>query len=328
MKRFTLFIVAVLLLQQYSFAWEKNQKMFGLIFADVVNNLDKKTPQTNGFEINRAYLGYQNEFAEGFTAKITLDIGAPDDASDFALKRRFAYFKNAGIQYKKGDFTGAFGIIGMYAYKVQEKFWGRRYMMHSFMDRNRFGPSADIGAFAQYRFNDWFSGEVTISNGEGNNNLQVDNEYKFAVGSQFDFCNGCIARLYYDIIPREFAPQATYSSFLGYKHDKFSIAGEFNYQENYRLNEVGGDKYGYSVYGTYWLTEKIDCFVRYDQLYSSLDETGQPYDLSRDGSELKTGVEYLIIKQIRASLNYHDMVPYAQNVDAQKYVFLNVEIKF
>lgn len=326
MKRLLIYFLGIMLISPALKAQDLSQKVSGLIFADVVHNIGAYTPELNAFEMRRAYLGYEKEIHPGLTAVIKLDIGSPDDVSAFALKRRFAYFKNAGVTYKNGNFEGAFGIITMYSYKVQEKFWGRRYMMQSFMDVYRFGPSADLGVLAKYRVNDWFSGELTISNGEGYSNIQVDQNFKYALGIQFDFLDGFVGRLYADIIHHSDKNQITYSSFLGYKADKFDVAAEANYQHYYRFG--AGDKYGYSVYGTYWINDKFDLFVRYDQLYSTLNDEDTPWDLDNDGSAIKSGVEYLIIKPLRASLNYEDWMPYASNGTINSYVFLNVEVKF
>ncbi len=323
----TFLLLAITARAQEETEFKPSHQMSGLIFTDLVTNVGPTTAQTNGFEVARAYFGYKNNFLPNWSARITLDIGAPDDASEFQLERRFAYFKYAGLQYKKDRFEGAFGIIAMHAFKDQEKFWGRRYMMHSFMDRYKFGPSADIGAFGSYKVTDWFKAEVTVSNGEGNNKIQEDSEFKYAVGTRFDFLKYFVARFYFDYAPHDGGDMKTYSSFLGFKTKKFSLAGEANYQEHYRFNE--GDRFGYSMYTTYWITEKFDVFWRYDILHSNiLEGEDVPWNISSDGSEMRTGVEYFINKHVRASVNYRDWVPWASNLDASQYAYLNVEIKF
>ena len=51
---------------------------------------------------------------------------------------------------KQGNIKTWFGLFDMLQFKVQEKFWGYRYLYKSYMDEYRFGSSADLGTGIQY----------------------------------------------------------------------------------------------------------------------------------------------------------------------------------
>ena len=93
-----------------------------------------------GFDLERAYLGYEYKFKGGLSVKAVMDIGKSSDVSD---NQRLAYIKNAMVSWKKGNLTLNGGLISTTQFNFQEKFWGYRYVMKSFQDQYKFGSSAD-----------------------------------------------------------------------------------------------------------------------------------------------------------------------------------------
>ena len=138
--------------------------------------------RSTAFAVDRVYLGYKHDIDDQFTAEVKLDIGSPDDLSQYSLIKRYAYFKNAAFTFHRNKIKAWFGLFDMQQFKVQEDFWGYRYIYKSFQDDYKFGPSADIGAGAAYSFNDYIEADLVVSNGEGYKNLQTDNSYKTGVG--------------------------------------------------------------------------------------------------------------------------------------------------
>jgi len=59
------------------------------IFANVHSGLTKTDP-SKAFEVRRAYLGYKYRLSEHFTTEIKVDIGNPEEISEFARLRRYA----------------------------------------------------------------------------------------------------------------------------------------------------------------------------------------------------------------------------------------------
>lgn len=289
-------------------------------------SLDRDNPST-AFEVKRAYFGYKRNLGEHFSGEVKMDIGSVDDISEYSLIRRYTYFKNAYLSYSNGNVITWIGLFDMLQFKVQEKFWGYRYMFKSYMDEYKFGSSADLGAGIQYTPSEKFSTDLIISNGEGYKNLQFDNVYRIGAGITLNPFPSLTIRTYYTIHTAE-NPQMIFSGFMGYRFNKFRVGGEYNHQLNYKFNK-GRSRYGYSVYSTYQFSDRWEIFARYDQLYSNiLPESEIPWNLAQDGSTVIAGAQYTPIEYVHISLNYRDWVEYAQNGDSEPFLYLNFEIVF
>ncbi len=295
------------------------------VYSDFYKGLRKDDPGT-AMEIKRVYLGYKTDINEYFSAEAKLDIGSPEDQSQYSLNRRYAYFKTAELKYQKDNLILHMGLFGMLQFKAQEKAWGYRYLYKSFMDEHKIGPSADIGFGTEYKFNDYFKADIVISNGEGYSNLQSDDSYKTAAGVSFYPRNNTIIRFYYDFMNKEVI-QSTIAGFISYQTDDFRLSYEYIKVINRNFN-IGRDLDGMSVYGTYVLNDKWEIFGRYDHLTSGLDpETEVPWNILNDGSAVITGVQYKIHTNINLSLNYRDWYSYAQNGPDKSYFYINLEFK-
>ncbi|MCK5135090.1 MAG: hypothetical protein KAR19_04820 [Bacteroidales bacterium] len=301
-------------------------KVSAKIYTNFNTSLNREAPST-AFEVRRAYFGYQRNLDNHFSAEVKLDIGSIDDLSEFSMIRRYTYFKNAYLSYRKGKVKSWIGLFDMLQFKIQENFWGYRYLFRSYMDEYRFGPSADLGAGIQYTPSKRISTDLIISNGEGYKNPQYDNVYKVGTGITFYPLPGLTLRGYYTINTSE-NPQMIIAGFIGYRCEKFRIGGEYIYQKNYRFNK-DHNRYGYSIYSTYAFSEKWELFARYDQLYSNkLPEDEIPWNLAKDGSAIISGIQFTPVKYLHVALNYKDWVQYAQNGDSEPFLFLNFEIVF
>ena len=280
------------------------------------------------FEITRAYFGYENKFSKHFEANVKLDIGSPEDLSEFSKIRRYAYFKNAYLKYNYKRISSYFGIIDLMHFKLQENFWAHRYIEKSFNDRYRFGNTADLGWLVNYDWAKWLSVDFTIMNGEGYTNLQNDNTLETGAGITVIPVINMTTRLYCDYTSKS-TDQFTLATFVGYaKKEKYSIGVEYNYRFNDK-HKQGYDKYGYSFYGYYNIIKKLQLFGRFDKLSSNMpDDTTIPWNLTEDGSSIIGGLEYSPVKQVKLALDYQDWFPYAQNEDNEQLIYLNLEITF
>jgi len=61
--------------------------------------------------MQRAYIGYEYHLNENFYTQIKLDIGSPENISEFARIRRYAYFKNTMLRYKKNRMQIVFVLV-------------------------------------------------------------------------------------------------------------------------------------------------------------------------------------------------------------------------
>ncbi|MEA1877362.1 MAG: hypothetical protein U9N86_10900 [Bacteroidota bacterium] len=298
------------------------------IFANYHHGISDDAIQETAFEVRRAYIGYQHNFDNHWKTAIKLDIGSPGDLSEYALLRRYAYFKNAYIQYTNKRWKIGAGLVGMLHIGYPEKIWGHRYVMKEFQDKHKLGSSADIGIFSQYHLNDLITLDIFMVNGEGYKNLQRDNIYKYGGGISLKPFTGSVARFHYDLTPKEII-QHSFSCILSYTiKDKMTIGAEGVYQINSHSQE-DADIYGYSVFGLYHLNEKWELFIRYDKLASNiLQGEPTPWNLAKDGTSIIGGIQYHPNSFLKFALNYQDWFSYAQNGPNKSYIYLNMEIAF
>lgn len=328
---FVLVCVALMFFPENLFSQAKEEfkphgRAFGRIFVNFHEGISDASSEEAAFDLVRAYLGYEHFLSEEFSAKINLDIGSPNDLSEFSKIRRYAYFKNAYVQYKKSGLTYQFGLISLKQFELQEKIWERRYMKKSFADEYKLGASADLGMMAEYKFSDLISADFTMMNGEGYSSLQSDDIFKYAVGTTFSPGKSVLVRGYVDYMKDEVA-QITPVALVSYTYkSNFNIAAEYNYQFN-NNHKDGQDIYGYSVFSKYNLDKKLQLFARYDQLLSNIPEgKTSPWQLNKDGSALIGGLQYSPIKGIKVALDYQDWYPRAANMPNKSYIFLDLEV--
>jgi len=305
--------------------FEPSGSVYGKIFTNFNTSLQGSEKQT-AFEVRRAYLGYEYLISPEFSAEIKLDIGSPNDA-EYSLLRRFGYFKTAAVYYQPlENIKLTFGLQDAVQFKVQEKFWKRRYIAKSFMDEYDFGPSADIGAKAQIKV-DFFDVDVAFFNGEGYSSLQNDDTFKGAMGITVYPVEGLVTRIYGDI-SRKSVNQSTAAFFAGYSNKIFSFGGEYAMHWNREFQD-NHDAYGFSITGDLLILPATRIFARYDKVDSNiLSGESVPWNLANDETALIAGIEYIPIKNIKIAANYQDHYPAAKNAELVSALFLNIEASF
>lgn len=299
--------------------------VFGRIFANFHTSLAGDNNQTL-FEVRRAYLGYKRNLSPALSSEVKMDIGSPDDISGFSLLRRYGYIKTAAVFYEFNKWSFGFGIQDAIQFKVQEKFWGRRYLYKSFMDEYKFGSSSDLGFTAS-----WSSGIATIDgalfNEEGYSDLQENNTFKSALGVTLIPGKHFITRLYGDLMPRD-TIQTKVAVFAGYAHHQFSVGSEYNYLINKDFNK-DHNQFGWSVYADINIKKRIKLFGRFDKLESNkLMGNATLWNLSKDGSALISGIEFLPLDNVKVATNYQGWYPADTNSSNNSSLYLNLEVSF
>ncbi|MCG8412535.1 MAG: hypothetical protein MI739_14750 [Bacteroidales bacterium] len=329
-----LFIAYTLLLSNSAFSQEKEQKSFkssGKVYGNVFANFHHKlfsSKNQSAFAVDRAYLGYKHNLSQEFTINLKLDIGSPNQDSKYDILKRYAYFKNAELIYKKNKLQISFGLINLYQFKIQEKHWGYRYIYKSFQDKHKFGNSADLGASVMYKFNSYITADITVANGEGYNQLQADNAYRTGVGVTIIPFKDLTTRFYADYTEKS-EIQSSLSAFVGYKLKKIGrIGAEYNYQMNNKF-KADHSLYGFSTYASYYVLKKWEIFARYDKLWSNtVQNKGLDWNINKDGSAIIAGVQFKPHRNIKIAANYQDWYPYAKNLENKSFFYLNLEYKF
>lgn len=324
-------VILLLFFSYYSYSQENEFQPYGKPFATLYANFHKGITGTAtdeaAFELVRGYLGYEYFISKEFYAKINLDVGSPEDVSPYSKLRRYAYFKNAYLKYTKSNFNIEFGLISLKLFKLQEDIWERRYLMKTLADEYRFGSSADLGANFHYTFNKYIDADLTMMNGEGYSSLQMDNVFKYAIGSTLKFPKNFTSRIMYDFM-KDGLYETTLLLFVSYdRNKKWNLAGEYVYRQNDGWDE-NHNRSGLSVYGKYNINSKYQFFARYDMVRSNiLEGDTNPWNLSNDGTAFVAGIQFHPVKNIKLALNYHDWYPWAANVDGGGFIYLDLEVK-
>ncbi len=338
MKQFT-FSVLFILLGLSVFGQEKKDdfKITGSPIVTVYTNYHAGLGESNGisgFEITRAYLGYQAQLLPSLSAKIVVDAGVSPAESLMAAQKREVYLKNAQLTWKEQNLTINGGLTGLLQFNVQEKFWGHRYIAQSFQDLYKMGSSADLGVTAEYQFIPQLSADFSFTNGEGYKNINTDNKYRTGLGITIKPIPSLTIRAYGDIFqqslaektnPDTYKTQQTLALFGGYKCKYFSLGAEYNYQKNSAWKDRN-NYYGYSVYTTVPINKKWHVFGRYDNIDS--DDKDSNKWISFTGDLVIVGVEFSPIKNIKISPNYKFVKDYDTKLLAHNnsnWAYLNVE---
>ena len=328
MKNLLLIVSAFLLITSSALAQESDEfKPSGKINARVFANYHNTITDGKGvssFELTRAYLGYSYNFSKNFSGEVLFDAGNPKDGGDFQMS---VFVKNAYLKYKSNGFTVKFGVIGLSQFSAAESNWGYRYVAKSFQDSYKFGHSADLGIYADYKFSSLISADFSITNGEGYKKLQGDDVVKGSLGVSFTPSKEWIIRLYADRMEDKEA-QTTISTMVGYNGTKIRVGGEYNYQLNHSM-KADQDYSGFSTFITYKASSKFSIYARYDNLVS--DKIGAAttgWNDAKDGQLVIAGLQYAPVKGVKISPNVQAWSPAADGAKSVTTVFLHCELKF
>ena len=316
-------IITLGISQEKDTEFKPNGKPLALIFTNF-HTASSDGETTPAFENTRAYLGYEYNFSENFYAKVVLDVGNPKDGGGHELS---AYLKNAYMQYTSGKFKAYFGMISTTQFKVSEKLWGNRYMLKSYQDEYKFNSSADLGVNFDYKLADFISVDFSVINGEGYKKIQGDEFLRPGVGTTIKPVKNILARVFVDQTGKD-VKQQSLATLLAYSSDNFALAGEYNYQTNYKMVD-GHDRFGTSFYAWYKPSKNVKLFARYDGLNSKeLSGENEAWNISKDGSLIVAGVEYSPVKGVKLTPNFRNWNPAKDGAKSTTFLYLNCELKF
>ena len=295
------------------------------LFANYKAGLGHKN-ENSGFNLDRAFVGYEGFFAKGFSAKIFMNVETMADENG---NTKFnGYLKNAQIDWKGYGFFVSAGLVNLKQFSEQENFWGHRYIFKSFQEEYGIVFCEDIGLIAGYEFSPVISADIAFTNGEGRKFKNMDNRYKYGAGITLKPLKGLILRLYGDIydIPKYLEDntvkqdrQYSIASFAGYANKYFSIGAEYNRVFNYKCGS-DTDANGYSVYTAVNIMKGVHLYGRFDFF-----ESAGKSDLPNEGHAIIAGLEYSPIKQVRLSPNFQSWK--GKSGKRENYILFNIECK-
>jgi hypothetical protein len=280
----------------------------------------------SGFNLDRAFVGYEGFFAKGFSAKVVMNVETQSD--DNGNTKFNGYLKNAQVDWRGYVFFVSAGLVNLKQFSEQENCWGHRYVFKSFQEEYGIVFCEDIGLVAGYEFSPVISADIAFTNGEGRKFKNMDNRYKYGAGITLKPLKGLILRLYGDIydIPKYLEDnmvkrdkQYSIASFAGYANKYFSIGAEYNRVFNYKFDSKQ-DANGYSAYTTINITPKMHIYGRFDYF-----DTAGNMKYDNEGHAIICGFEYSPIRQIRISPNYQSWK--SSKGKRENFLLLSVECK-
>jgi opacity protein-like surface antigen len=326
---------------------ESKGSVYGKVYADWYYNAtdDDAIMKKSEVELTRVYLGYKYSIDEHFTANALLDVERANPIKDASASfdtssqgvglklgkdtRYFAFLKTASLDWKNiVPFTTlSIGQLGYFAFNVQEKFWGKRYLYKSFMDQQGWESSADLGAIIGIVPNDMVKITAGVVNGEGYKAPQDDyGNYKTALGLQVNPISELTLYAYGDWMPvgeTTDDAQSTAAVFAGYTFQKlFNLGAEYAIQ----MNQKGVADHtvsGVSVYGMVSIIKELEIFARFDIALSQDD-----FNTSKDGQTVIGGVQYSPVKSVKFAANYQRFMPKPDNSTPTDKVYLNCEFDY
>ena len=225
------------------------------------------------------------------------------------------------------------GMIGGKQFNDQEKIWGYRYLYKTLQDEYKFGSSADLGVNAEIKISDKLTSNVFIVNGEGYKNVQDDDgNQRFGTNLIYRLSKNITTKFYYDthaVVDSKAINNIGF--FAGYNSDKFRFGAEYNEMQNGETYKTASENHnltGLSFYGSYFLNEKFEVFIRYDKLTSNqVDGSDNNWNYENDGNLSMVGIEYKAVKGVKFSLNSRSFNYKDSNITDSSLVYLNAEFK-
>lgn len=310
-----------------SYSQDSQGKHIAEIFSDFRLNLADTAGKT-GFNLKRAYLGYQFTPGGNITAKIIVNLGAPDELADGSKPHRYAFYREASLTWSENRLSVSMGITGTRIFAFQQNFWGKRYVAIPYQAANGYGFVADLGLAADYIINEYLKVDLTVMNGEGYSNLQLDNNLRTSVGLTITPDDKFAFRLYGDIQKVMNLWQPVFIAFAGYKDKLITIGGEFSYKSNIDVVK-GHHGFGVSATGGINITEKTELFGRFDFI-SSVIMPGDAlkWNYVSDGNFIIAGIQRTLSPNAKVALNYQGFYPYSSTGLVSDQLLVNVLFKF
>ena len=296
------------------------------IFTDFHINFND-TARRTGFDLNRAYLGYQFRPEGNFYGTIIVNVGTPEDLAEGSKPRRYVYCREASLAWSDDRLTITMGITGTRIFEYQQRFWGKRYIANTYQSINGYGFVADLGLVIDYKISDVFKTDLSIMNGEGYTNIQLDNNVRVSAGLTITPSDKIAIRLYGDIQRQQGLWQPVFVGFAGFNNDLFNIGGEVSYKSNIDLSQ-GHHAWGLSATGGINITKHAQIFARYDYSTSVV----MPGDIlkwnyQKDNSFAIAGIQFTLSPNVKLALDYQGTFPYSSARQISDLIMLNALFK-
>jgi hypothetical protein len=316
---------------------EKESYVFGQIFTDFRFAFKSSYQPRAAFEFTQGVFGYSHKLGDNLTGLIMLDVTRTthlfeitDSAGNqmnyeyFEGSKYTAFLKMAEIKWDVTPwFTFRVGqLLNTQYLTFQDRFWGYRYVDFTYQEKYRLGMPADFGAQFDFKVKDKLLNQFSVVNGEGPFRYQdMNGKFLYSNNIQYYPTDRITLKIYTDYSPSpdtgtDRAGKSVITGFAGYKTDRYRIGGEYTYVINYGYVE-GIDYSGYSVYGSWVMSEKFQLLARYDHLDMIIPEEDKYLDY------YILGFQYEPVQMFTMALNFRYYSP-----DKLPLVYANFGLKF
>lgn len=316
--------------------FSEKSKIIAHIFAETYYGVTDNVEPRAAFKISRGLFGFKYDYSDKFSAILIYDVsrttrdievvdtvGNPLNVSAKEGSKYTGFLKLAELDYQiTPRIKIAFGQLMTDQYTKLRNYWGYAYIYHTYQEKYGFGMPADFGTIITFDILKNLSYSVSVFNGEGPFCYQEDNKMIFANNLEFTLWDKFFFKFYYDYKPfseedntgNDLEARSAFSSYFGYRTDKFKFGAEYNtVQNNGFIKDV--DYHGLSFYSTLKVKEKSEIFGRYDYL-------GEAPGYS-DAHYIILGYQYKPIPRFKVSLNLRELLP-----ENQMQIYLNLGFRY
>ena len=306
-------------------------KIEGNVFANFYYGEKDGTAKT-AFQLTRAHLGYNYQFSESLSSRVLFDISNPkitveDTLNGKSSLNHTAHLKFASLTYKLDQITISGGMIQLTQFKLQDKIWGRRYIMKTAQDEYGYCNVADIGVRIEYNVSNKIALDLTVRNGEGFKSTQTDDKYWYGLNIYLEPVKKIHYKILFDYF-KDSLNQYNLSNFVGFDGSKFKFGIEYIIGSNFK--QVKNQKlYCLSVYSSYTIVPKFEIFARFDRLTSNrINGNSNSWNYKNDLFLFLGGVQFTPTKNITTAINLQYR-KYSNELNGNEvYGFINVSFNF
>jgi hypothetical protein len=356
----TTVIALALLAASFGGANAADTKVNGRLYASWGMDMTDGADNANEFGLDRAYITVKSKLSDFTSVRLTTDLreSEVDGKTRYDLIVKYAY-GDWMPKFGEGKFTVRFGLQPTQYIDFQNALWGRRYLLKTVSDDNKYLTSADLGASVIFGLGEkGKSGNVVLSifNGTSYSDLGEMNSRKdialfaklYPLKDNEQFKESAITGQFYSGTHNEEIVDGVDAS--DFKKQIISLGGLLAYDNTVNFgadfNFVShGDsaismdpgKYaenmsGISFFGTLFfdgLTSDESSALRTLNLFGRYDIVDPDTDMDDDGHSMFVGgIECAPAKGIKASLNLRSISYEADGMDSESYLFVNTLFKF
>lgn len=276
--------------QQETFR-DKNYYIDYQFFTNAAFTNENSSPLEFDYHINRTLLIYTQNLSENLNFQLAGNTYQDKDEKPLSLK---PYIMRAYLKYHNESVSVSAGLLLLEQFSYQRKLWQLRYVDKNFQFKYDYGESRNTGILIKHNLNSKFTYDIAFTTGYTTPSSYTE-RYTIMSGQNY-YAGFCTFRLF-NSISLESDYRHAISFFVSRKFSKTDIGMEL--ARVYSKNKLPEDnKYGYSVFGHYFISGNLMCFARYDMNKYSDD--------SEKNHVILAGVQESFKKHIRLSLFYEN----------------------